>query len=97
MVAWLVVARQGTVRERVGRAVPAFAVAGLCLGLAYSALVAGLDTGRVSVVAPLNATQALWAVVFGAVLLRRTEAIGRRVVLAAALVVAGGALIGAFR
>ena len=72
-------------------------MAGLCLGLAYSALVAGLDTGRVSVVAPLNATQSLWAVVFAAVLLRRTEAIGRRVVLAAALVVAGSALIGAFR
>jgi uncharacterized membrane protein len=74
-----------------------FAVAGVGLGLAYSALVAGLDSGRVSVVAPLNATQSLWAVVLGAVFLRRTEAIGRRVVLAAVLVVAGGALIGIFR
>ena len=75
----------------------AFAVAGLCLGLAYSALVAGLDRGRVSVVAPLNATQSLWAVVFAALFLGQSEAIGRRVTLAAVLVVAGGALIGIFR
>jgi drug/metabolite transporter (DMT)-like permease len=97
VVAWLVVVRRSTMRERLGHGRRAFAGAGLCLGLAYSALIAGLDGGRVSVVAPLNATQSLWAVVFAAVLLRRTEAIGRRVVLAAALVVAGGALIGAFR
>jgi len=97
VLAWLVVARRRTVRERVGRGVPAFAVAGLCLGLAYSALIAGLDRGRVSVVAPLNATQSLWAVVFAAAFLRQSEAIGRRVIFAAVLVVAGGALIGIFR
>lgn len=97
VVAWLVIARRRTVRERLGRAAPAFAVAGLCLGLAYSALIAGLDRGRVSVVAPLNATQSLWAVVFAAAFLRQSEAIGRRVILAAVLVVAGGALIGIFR
>jgi drug/metabolite transporter (DMT)-like permease len=97
VVTWVVIARRRTLRERVGRGVPFFAVAGLCLGLAYSALIAGLDRGRVSVVAPLNATQSLWAVVFAAVFLRRSEAIGRRVILAAVLVVAGGALIGIFR
>src|SRR5688572_28588047 len=97
VIAWLVVVRRGSVRRRVGRGAPAFAVAGLCLGLAYSALVAGLDSGRVTVVAPLNATQSLWAVVLGAAFLGRSEAIGRRVVLAAVLVVAGGALIGIFR
>jgi uncharacterized membrane protein len=97
VVGWLVVARRRTIRRRVGEGRAAFAVAGLCLALAYAALLAGLDTGRVSVVAPLNATQSLWAVVFAAVLLRKTEVIGRRVVLAALLVVAGGALIGAFR
>ena len=97
MIAWLVVARRGTIRARLAHGVPAFAVAGLCLGLAYAALVAGLDRGRVSVVAPLNATQSLWAVVFAAVFLRQSEAIGRRVVVAAVLVVAGGALIGIFR
>jgi uncharacterized membrane protein len=97
VVAWLLVARRSTLRTRLGNARPAFAAAGIALGLAYAALVAGLDSGRVSIVAPLNATQSLWAVVFSALLLRRTEAIGRRVVFAALLVVAGGALIGAVR
>jgi uncharacterized membrane protein len=95
--AWLFVVRRGSARRRLAHGMVPFAVAGVGLGLAYSALVAGLDSGRVSVVAPLNATQSLWAVVLGAVFLRRTEAIGRRVVLAAVLVVAGGALIGIFR
>ena len=97
LIAWLVVARRRSIRARLARGVPAFAVAGLCLGLAYAALIAGLDRGRVSVVAPLNATQSLWAVVFAALFLRQSEAIGRRVALAAILVVAGGALIGIFR
>jgi drug/metabolite transporter (DMT)-like permease len=94
---WLVVVRRRTIAERLRRGRRAFALAGVCLGLAYASLLTAFDTGRVTVVAPLNATQSLWGVVFAAVLLRRTEAIGRRVVLAAVLVVAGGALIGAFR
>jgi drug/metabolite transporter (DMT)-like permease len=97
VLAWLVVTRRSTVRARLAKGRTAFAAAGLCLALAYAALLSGLDTGRVSVVAPLNATQSLWGVVFAALLLRRTEAIGRRLVLAALLVVAGGALIGIFR
>jgi drug/metabolite transporter (DMT)-like permease len=97
VVAWLVVVRRRTVWRRVRQGTAAFAVAGICLGLAYAALVAGLDSGRVTVVAPLNATQSLWAVLLGAVFLGSSEAIGRRVVLAAVLVVAGGALIGVFR
>jgi drug/metabolite transporter (DMT)-like permease len=95
--AWLVVVRRRTIAERLRRGRGAFVLAGICLALAYAALLSGLDTGRVTVVAPLNATQSLWGVVFAALLLRRTEAIGRRVVLAAVLVVAGGALIGIFR
>jgi drug/metabolite transporter (DMT)-like permease len=97
VLAWLLVARRSTIRARLAKGRTAFAAAGLCLALAYAALLSGLDTGRVSVVAPLNATQSLWGVVFAALLLRRTEAIGRRLVLAALLVVAGGALIGIFR
>ena len=58
---------------------------------------AGFDRGSVSVVAPLNATQSLWAVLFAALAYRRAEAIGRRTVLAAVLVVCGGALIAVFR
>ena len=97
VVGWLLVARRRTLPRRLAGGRAAFVSAGVCLGLAYSALVAGLDSGRVSVVAPLNATQSLWAVVFAALLLRRTEAIGARVILAAVLVVMGGALIGVFR
>ena len=37
------------------------------LACAYGALVAGFDRGGVGVVAPLNATQSLWAVLFAAV------------------------------
>ena len=97
LVLWLVVARRRTARARISHGLSAFVVGGLCLGLAYAALIAGLDRGRVSVVAPLNATQSLWGVFFAAVFLRQSEAIGRRVLLAAVLVVAGGALIGIFR
>jgi drug/metabolite transporter (DMT)-like permease len=78
-------------------AVTAFVPAGICLAGAYCALVAGFDRGSVGVVAPLNATQSLWAVLFAAVAYRRAEAIGWRTVLAAVLVVCGGALIAAFR
>jgi len=49
------------------------------------------------VVAPLNATQSIWGVVFAATLIGRSEMIGRRTVLAGVLIVAGSALIGATR
>jgi drug/metabolite transporter (DMT)-like permease len=51
----------------------------------------------VSVVAPLNATQSLWAVVLAAVLIGRSEQIGRRTVLSGLLILAGGVLIGVMR
>jgi drug/metabolite transporter (DMT)-like permease len=78
-------------------ALVAFWPAGLALGLGYDALLEAFDRGRVGVVAPLNATQSLWAVVFAALLVGRSEMIGRRTVLAGSLVVAGSALIGVFR
>lgn len=74
-----------------------FAPAGIALGLAYACLLEGLARGRVSVVAPLNATQSLWAVAFAAILIGRSEAIGPRLVAAGVLVVSGSALIGVFR
>jgi uncharacterized membrane protein len=56
------------------------------------------DHGRVSIVAPLNATQSLWAVVCSALLIgRHHEAISRRLVTAGVLVVAGGSVIGIVR
>ena len=78
-------------------AVP-FGVVGLVLGLAYLALVGALDRGEVTLVAPLNSTQSLWAIAFAALLVgRRDDAISRRVVAAGVLVVAGSALVAAFR
>ena len=71
--------------------------AGICLGVAYLCLIVALDRGRVTVVAPLNATQSLWGVIFAATLLGKREAVGPRLIAAALLVVAGGVLIGISR
>jgi drug/metabolite transporter (DMT)-like permease len=92
----LVVRRRG-MRASLGVALPAFVAAGLTLGLAYDSLLEAFDRGRVSIVAPINATQSLWAVVLAAALVGRSEAITKRTVLAGFLVVAGGALTGALR
>ena len=97
LVAYVLVARREQLARRAGHALVGFFPAGVSLAVAYDALVAAFDRGRVTIVAPLNATQSLWAVVFSLVVMRRTELIGRRVVAAAGLVVAGGAVIGVFR
>jgi drug/metabolite transporter (DMT)-like permease len=80
-----------------GAAIRAFLPAGVLFGLSYSALFEAFYRGRVTVVAPLVATESLWGVLFAALLLQRTELVGRRLVLGAALIVAGAALIGASR
>ncbi len=92
----LIVRRQG-LPGKLRAALPAFAAAGVTLGLAYASLVEAFDRGRVSIVAPLNATQSLWAVILAAVFIGRSEEIGRRTVLAGMLVVAGGAMISVLR
>ena len=74
-----------------------FLPAGLLFGLSYVLLFAAYFRGKVTVVSPLVATESLWTVLLAALLLRRSEVVGPRLVLGAALVVAGGALIGAFR
>lgn len=70
-----------------------FAPAGVVLALAYGALLEAFDRGRVTVVAPLNATGSLWAVLLAALVIGRREMIGRRTIASGVLVVAGGALI----
>lgn len=62
-----------------------------------SALLVAFDRGKVVVVAPLNATRSLFAVVLAAIVFRRAEMIGPRLVLAGLLVVAGSSLIGLVR
>lgn len=94
---YLVVVGRDPLGPRVRASLAAFVPAGVCLGLAYVALLVALDEGEVTVVAPLNATQSLWGVAFAAAFLGGTEAVGTRLVLAAVLVVAGGVLVGATR
>jgi drug/metabolite transporter (DMT)-like permease len=75
----------------------AFVPAGICFGSSYVALFEAYYRGRVTVVSPLVATESLWGVVLSLWLLRSSELVGRRLLLGAALIVAGGALIGAYR
>jgi drug/metabolite transporter (DMT)-like permease len=96
VIAAVVLARgNGVARTRA--VVRPFLLAGVIYGLAYVFLLTAFDHGRVTVVAPLYGTESLWAVVFSSIVLRRAEAVGVRLVAAAVLVVAGGALISGFR
>jgi uncharacterized membrane protein len=94
---YLVASRRTAWAEGYGRTVRIFLPAGVLFGLSYAALFEAYYHGRVSVVSPLVATESLWGVLFAALFLRRSELVGRRLVLGAALIVAGGALIGAWR
>jgi len=94
----VVLTRPKAIRSGMGNAVVAYAPAGAALGLGYAFLLLAFDHGRVSIVAPLNATQSLWAVVFAALLIgRHHEKIGPRLVAAGLLVVAGSSVIGIVR
>jgi drug/metabolite transporter (DMT)-like permease len=74
-----------------------FVLSGLIYGVSYACLYTAFDRGRVTVVAPLVATESLFAVLISMVVLRRTERIGPRLLLATLLVVGGGALISSLR
>ena len=95
--AWWFATRRSRPPAPLRGAIVPFLPAGVCLGAAYLCLIVALDRGRVTIVAPLNATQSLWGVIFAAAFLGRREAIGPRLLAAAALVVAGGVLIGISR
>ncbi len=75
-------------------AAPRWAPVGVAFGLSYVLLFQALFRGRVTVVAPIIATEALWGVLLAAVVLRRRELVGVRLLVGAVLVVAGGILIG---
>lgn len=75
------------------RVVGRWLLPGTFVGLSYIALFEAFYRGTVSVVAPIVATESLFGVAFSALLLRRSERVGPRLVLGAVLVVAGGALI----
>jgi drug/metabolite transporter (DMT)-like permease len=94
---YLVVVRRRSAGARLRAAALPFAPAGIALAGGYVCLLEAFSHGRVSVVAPLNATQSLWAVALAAIVLRTTDAIGSRLILTSVLIVAGGALIGIAR
>jgi drug/metabolite transporter (DMT)-like permease len=86
-------ARRVPTRSELARLAPA----GVLFGLSYVCLFEAFFRGRVSVVSPLVATESLWGVSRSALQIPHTQGVGRRLVLGAALVVAGGAVIGAVR
>jgi drug/metabolite transporter (DMT)-like permease len=98
MLAWAAVVRRGAlVAALASPALLRFLPAGVLFGLSYVLLFEAYYRGKVTVVSPLVATESLWGVLLAALLLRRSELVGARLVLGATLVVAGGALIGAHR
>jgi drug/metabolite transporter (DMT)-like permease len=78
------------------RAMLPFLGVGVLFGLSYVSLFEAYYRGRVTVVSPIVATEALWGVALSLLLIRRTELVGRRVLIGAALIVVGSALIGVY-
>lgn len=97
MLAYLMVTRRGRLVTDLRSAAAPFALPGLLWGASYASLFEAFYRARVSIVSPLVATESLFSVLLAVLLLRRTELVGRHLVLGALLVVGGGALIGAFR
>jgi uncharacterized membrane protein len=95
VLAYLLLTRRARLVEGIG--VRVWFPSGVFFAASYAALFEAYDRGRVTVVSPLVATESLWGVVFAALVLRRSELIGRRLVIGALLIVAGSALIGATR
>jgi drug/metabolite transporter (DMT)-like permease len=84
-------------REGIGRRWLRFLPAGLLFGGSYISLFEAYYRGRVTVVAPLVAVESLAGVALSVLLLRDSELVGKWLLVGAALIVAGGALIGATR
>lgn len=80
---------------QIARSVPPFLVASVAFGLAYVTLLESFARGAVTVVAPIGGTYALWTVVLSVIFLRATEAVTKRLVGAALLIVAGAAVVAA--
>jgi uncharacterized membrane protein len=93
----LLVQRRTSVLGDIAREGPKFVLPGLLWGASYAFLFEAFYRSRVTIVSPLVATESLFAVLLAVLLLRRTELVGRHLLIGAALVVCGGALIGAFR
>jgi drug/metabolite transporter (DMT)-like permease len=86
----LVTTRSLPTRRELVRMTPS----GLLFGLSYLALFEAYFRGKVSVVSPLVATESLWGVGLAALVFRAAEGVGRRLLVGALVIVAGGMLIG---
>lgn len=97
--AYLAVSSRGNrLGARLAAAAPAYLPAGVVFAISFEGLVGALDRGQVVVVAPLVATQTMWTVAFALIVLGQArERVGLRLVGAAALMVSGTALVGAYR
>jgi uncharacterized membrane protein len=84
-------------RTGIGRRWLVFMPAGLLFGASYITLFEAYYRGRVTIVAPLVAIESIFGVVLSALFLGGSESVGRRLLLCAALIVAGGVLIGVYR
>jgi drug/metabolite transporter (DMT)-like permease len=94
MLAGLLVALAATRSVPTRREIRALAPAGVLFAFSYIFLFEAFARGRVSVVSPLVATESLWGVALAAAVFTHSEQVGRRVVLGAVAIVAGGILIG---
>ena len=74
-----------------------FLPAGIAFGISYISLYEAFYRGKLSVVAPLVATECLWGLTLSAIYFGRHERVGCRLVAGAAMVVVGGVLIGLSR
>lgn len=85
-----------TSREKVLEAVRShlgpLLVPGLFMSVGFTSLVAGFAAGQVAIVATMNATQSVWAVIFARFLLDRSEW-NPRIVVASLLAAAGGVIV----
>jgi drug/metabolite transporter (DMT)-like permease len=85
------------VRHRLAlRTMLPFLGVGLLFGISYVSLFEAYYRGRVTVVSPIVATEALWGVALSIAFIRTTELVGRRVLIGASLIVAGSVLIGVY-
>jgi drug/metabolite transporter (DMT)-like permease len=84
-------------RTGIGRRWLVFMPAGLLFGASYITLFEAYYRGRVTIVAPLVAIESLFGVALSVLFLRDSELVGKRLLVGAGLIVAGGALIGAVR
>src|SRR5207253_1166038 len=87
MVVYLLTTRRRRFASGLARAFRPFFPPGLLWGLSYVSLFEAYYRERVTIVSPLIATESLFGVLFAALLLRRTELVGRHLVAGAILIV----------